>query len=169
MNSFTNTLQPFWTQRTRREQILLTVAGSLMGLAILYAGVLAPLYRVNAELAQQMPRLRAELRLVRNQSAEIQRLQRKGGGQKQNQGALVTRIEEFAAAHEVRDYLTELTPIPPDQAKIRIDDIPMADWSTWFSDMESEGIKVVSLQVTPQEKGRLLRVDAVLRHSGAQP
>lgn len=166
MNARLDQARAFWSARSGRERILLAAAATVLLLGLAYALILEPLYQANRKLAATLPPLRADLRLLRVQVAEIERLRGKSGPAARAGGSLSHVIESSAAAHGVREALTGLTPIPPDQVRLATGDIALPDWTAWFSEMEQAGVAVQSMRVVAGDRPGMVRVEAVLSGGG---
>jgi type II secretory pathway component PulM len=166
MNPYFARLHAFWAGRTSRERTFLAAGATVLLLGLGYGLVVEPLVKANHKLAASLPKQRAELRLMRAQVDEIERLRAGSRSAGKTGSALVHAIESAAAAHGVREAVTGLAPLAADRVRVTTGPMPASAWLAWFSDLERQGISVVSWRLTGEDKAGRFAVEALLAGGG---
>jgi type II secretory pathway component PulM len=157
-----------WIERARgylagrsvRERQSLT-AGGLILLALLGYGLLyEPLRQERAKLAERLPAQRAELRLMRVQVAEIERLRTTLGDA--GKGGLEQRIKSSAAAFGLVDAFTRFTPLTEGQIQLATQPLPHGAWIDWLADLERQGVTVTRCHVSASDEAGLASLELTL-------
>ena len=78
-NEWNERLRGYLAARSPRERQTLAVGGAVLLVLIGYGLVYEPLTQARSKLAAQLPAKRAELRLMRTQTAEIEHLRKHAG------------------------------------------------------------------------------------------
>lgn len=163
MNEQLARARAFWAARSPREQIYLAAGIAVVLVGIAYAAIFDPLFKANGKLAASLPQQRAELRLLRVQVSEIERLQSSRTQAGKSSGGLIHAIESSAAAHGVREAVTNLSPLPGgDRVRVTTGPMAVSAWLAWFADLEQEGIPIISYRGTMMAKPGSISVDATL-------
>ena len=74
MTALIDRARAFWAGHSDRDRRLMAVAAVVVLFGLGYALIVDPLVRANQKLAASLPKQRAEVRLMRVQLAEIERL-----------------------------------------------------------------------------------------------
>jgi type II secretory pathway component PulM len=162
MNEYLARARAFWAERTGRERAYLTVGMVIVLCGLGYGLIIDPLLKTNAKLAGILPKQRAELRLMRTQVSEVERLRGKHPGATKSGSALIHAIETAAAAHGVREAVSNLAALPGDRARVSTGPISLTSWLAWFGDLEQAGVSIVSCRLTSDAKPGLVSVEATL-------
>ena len=162
MKEYLSRARAFWAARTARERAFLAAGSAVLLIGLGYGLIVDPLIKANARLAASLPKQRAELRLMRAQVTEIERLRSKNPGTARSGSALVHAIESAAAAHGVREAVSNLAALPGDKVRVTTLPMPVSAWLAWFADLERQGVIVVSCRLTTDAKPGLLSVEAML-------
>lgn len=162
MNEYLARLRASWAGRTARERGFLAAGGAVLLLGLGYALVLDPLIKANHKLAASLPKQRAELRLMRSQVVEIERLRMNDQSAGKTGSSLVHAIESAAAAHGVREAVTGLAPLAADRVRVTTGPMSATAWLAWFTDLERQGIGVVSWRLTSDDRPGRVSVEAML-------
>lgn len=161
-----------WLDRTRgylagrspRERMVL-FAGSLFLLVLLgYGLVYEPLAKARAGLAKRLPTERAELRLMRVQAAEIQRLRTRMGDS--GRGGLEQRVKSSAAAIGLGESFAQFVTLSNDQIQLSTQPLPTNTWIDWLADLERQGVRVVRCHITASEQAGLAKLELTLTGGG---
>lgn len=156
-------LRGYLAARTARERMILLAGGLVLLVAIGYGLVYEPLSRARAGLAKRLPEARAELRLMRTQAAEIQRLRSRMG--ESGQGGLEQRVKASAAALGLGDQITQFAALANDQIQLSTQPLPTQAWLDWLSDLEQRGIRVVRCHISASEQAGLAKLELTLTGS----
>jgi len=162
MNPYLARLRAFWADRSARERGFLAAGGAVLLLGLGYALVFDPLIKANHKLAASLPKQRAELRLMRAQVGEIERLRVHNQSAGKSGSALVHAIESAAAAHGVREAVTGLVPLAEDRVRVTTGPMSATAWLAWFTDLERQGIGVESWRLTGEDRPGRVSVEALL-------
>lgn len=158
-------LRQFWLTRSRRERTMIAAAAGVVLLGGLYGLIYAPLETRRGKLAERLPDLRAQHRLLNVQMTEIERLRRQSSGASQANASLQRRLEASASAQGLRDALKGITELGKDRVQILSGEKPADVWLRWLFELRSQGIRVEACRITLSEKTGLALLEATL-HSG---
>jgi type II secretory pathway component PulM len=160
-----------WIQRLRaqlagrsaRERLVLAVGGGALLILIGYGGVYEPLRQARMKLIEHLPTQRAELRLMRVQATEIERLRTHMGAT--GKGNLEQRIKSSAAAFNLGEAFTRFTTLTADQIQLVTQPLPTSSWSDWLADLERQGVSVVRCRITASDQIGLASLELTLTGS----
>jgi general secretion pathway protein M len=159
-NEWLARVSDYFARRSARERMILLAGGLVLLVLIGYGMLYEPLNQARAKLAKRLPAERAELRLMRTQVVEIQRLRSRMGNS--GQGGLEQRVKSSAAAFGFGDKITQFAVLANDQVQLRIQPLPTQTWLDWLSDMEQRGIRVVRCHITASEQTGLANLELTL-------
>lgn len=162
MNPYLTRGRDFWNQRSPRERTALAIAIAVVVLGLGYGLLLEPLHKANKKLAASLPQQRAELRLLRVQASEIERLRGQNRSVAKSGSVLVHAIETAAAVHGVREAIAKLAPLTKDRVQVATGPIAVTAWLAWFADLEREGVAIASCRVTMTPKPGVVGIEAIL-------
>ncbi len=157
-----------WIQRLRaqlagrsaRERRVLAAGAAILLLLVGYGGLYEPAAQARAKLAERLPTQRAELRLMRLQAAEIERLRSHMGAA--GKGSLEQRIKSSAAAFNLGEAFTHFTALTPDQIQLATRPLATANWIDWLADLERQGVSVQRCRVTASDQIGLASLELTL-------
>lgn len=152
----------FWRGRSQRERTLLGVAAAVVAFGVLYGLVYAPVERARARLAQRLPQLRAEQRLLTAQVAEIERLRAQGKAGAAAAEPLVRRVEASAMANGLRERVQSLAALGDGGVQVVTGSGPLEGWLRWLQDLRGQGVRVQSCRVSLADEPGQASLDAVL-------
>jgi len=137
------------------------LAGGLILLALFGYGLLyVPQNEARTKLAKRLPAERAELRLMRVQAAEIERLRTRMGNS--GKGGLEQRVKSSAATFGLGGSFAQFVALSNDQVQLSTQPLPTNTWTDWLADLERQGVMVVRCQITASEQPGLARLDLSL-------
>jgi general secretion pathway protein M len=163
-NEWLARLRGYLAGRSARERMILLAGGLVVLVPIGYGLVYEPLSRARAGLAKRLPAERAELRLMRIQAAEIQRLRSRMG--ESAPGGLEQRVKSSAAALGLGEQITQFAALANDQIQLSTQPLPTQTWLDWLSDLEQRGIRVVRCHITASEQAGLAKLELTLTGGG---
>jgi type II secretory pathway component PulM len=159
-NEWLDRIRGYLTGRSARERMFL-LAGGLTLLVLLGYGLLyEPQNEARSKLAKRLPAERAELRLMRVQAAEIQRL-RTGMGDS-GKGGLEQRVKASAAAFGLGESFAQFVTLANDQLQLSTQSLPTDTWIDWLTDLERQGVRVVRCRITASEQAGLAKLEMTL-------
>ncbi|HNQ04431.1 MAG TPA: type II secretion system protein M [Thiobacillaceae bacterium] len=132
-------------RNARERRVLMLGSAVLLGL-LGYDLIYAPLEQARARLLTRLPALRAELRLMQVQTAEIERLRNQMTGP--GKGSLEQRIKASAAVFGLGGTFTQFTVLMEDRIQLATQPIPNGTWIEWLSDLQRQGVNVAECQVS---------------------
>jgi general secretion pathway protein M len=146
--------------RSARERRVLAAGGIVLLILVGWGLVYQPMEQSRAKLVQRLPKLRAELRLMRVQAAEIERLRTHPGDTAG--GTLEQRIKASAAAFGMAEGFTRFTPLTEDQVELATRPLPTGTWIDWLADLGRRGITVARCRISGGEQGGLASLELTL-------
>ncbi len=172
-------VRAFWLQRTLRERRLLTVAGALLGIWLLWAIAVRPALDTVAESRQTLPALRADAARVQALIIEAQALQR-GRATVQDaesvQEALASSLQRAGLQQAVLERLSEAGQDTAARWEVRFEEVSasrVVDWLAslaYLLQLETRQVDLARSQVDGRERAGLLTgtVELALPEKGAQ-
>ena len=143
-------LAAYWAERDPREQRLLTIAGVLLILVLLYA-LWAPLARQQARLERRIPELAQELASI-EQSAARWRQAQGAGGQHDWRSATQARL----VIHHLAPAQARLLSSEGNSQRWQFDKVTFNDWLNWLSSLYVDfGLRVKQADITPAGPGEI--------------
>jgi len=153
-------IRGYLTGRSVRERMFL-FAGSLILLVLLGYGLLyVPQNEARTKLAKRLPAERAELRLMRVQAAEIQRLRTRMGDS--GKAGLEQRVRSSAATFGLGGSIAQFITLANDQVQLSTQPLPTNTWIDWLADLERQGVTIMRCQITASEQAGLARLELTL-------
>lgn len=146
--------------RTPRERQVLAVGGLALLVLLGYGVVYEPLRQARMKLSERLPVQRAELRLMRVQVAEIERLRTHMGAA--GKGSMEQRIKSSAAAFNLGEAFTHFTALSQDQIQLSTQPLPTGSWIDWLADLERQGVSVVRCRITASDQIGLASLELTL-------
>lgn len=160
-NEWNERLRGYLAARSPRERQTLAVGGAILLVLIGYGMIYEPITQARAKLAAQLPAKRAELRLLRAQSAEIEYL-RKHMGESAN-GTAEQRVKASAAAFGLVGNFTKFTALAGNEIQLATQPLPTATWSDWLGDLERHGITVQRCRISAGGQPGLASLELTLK------
>jgi general secretion pathway protein M len=151
----------FYAERSPRERMILLVGGFVLLVLVGYGTIYEPVRQARGKLAERLPTLRAELRLMRVQAAEIERLRTRMGNS--GNAGVEQRVKSSAAAFGVGGAFTQFTLVSNDQVQLTTQPLPPGAWIDWLADLERQGITVTRCHITGSGQPGLASVELTLR------
>jgi type II secretory pathway component PulM len=159
-NEWHDRIRGYLSGRSTRERSFL-LAGGLALLVLLGYGLLyEPQDEARSKLIQRLPAERAELRLMRVQAEEIQRLRSRMGDT--GKGGLEQRVKSSAAALGLGESFAQFVTSANDQIQISTQPLPTDTWIGWLAELERQGVMVVRCRITASDQSGLARLEMTL-------
>ena len=159
-NEWLDRIRGYLAGRSARERMALLAGGLILLVFLGYGLLYEPLNQARAGLAKRLPAERAELRLMRVQETEIQRLRTRMGNS--DKGGLEQRIKSSAAALGLGSQFTQFVTLSNDQIQLSTQPLPTQTWIDWLSDLERRGVKVVRCHITASEQAGFAKLEMTL-------
>lgn len=118
MNEIWQRLRELYRARSQQEQLLLALAGALIGFLFIYSLILSPLRARNSELDSEVSTLNQNVKLAAQLAGQISRLQTELHSVEEliktkEQVDLFTLLERLAEEADVKNQLEEIKPATP--------------------------------------------------------
>ncbi len=146
--------------RSPRERRVLIVGGLALLVLLGYGGIYEPVRQARMKLAERLPTQRAELRLMRVQAVEIERLRTHVGAA--GKGTLEQRIKSSAAAYNLGEAFSRFTALTPEQIQVVTQPLPTGSWIDWLADLERKGVSVVRCRISASDQMGLASLELTL-------
>jgi len=141
----------YLAQRSEQERRFLALGGLILLVLLGYGLLYQPMSQTRAKLAERLPGQRAELRLLRLRSAEIERLRGHGGDR--DNGSLERRVKASAATFALGASFSRFNPLADGQIQLATRPLANATWIDWLADLEHQGIRVARCRIVLAEPG----------------
>lgn len=149
-------LRAYLAARSPREQMFLLAGGALLVLLLAWGLLYEPQRAAREKLADRLPAERAELRLMRAQAEEIERLRKRGGDAS---GGLEQRVKASAATLGVAESLVRFVPLGGERIELATGPLPTDTWIEWLADLERRGVVVLRCRITAAESAGLASLE----------
>ena len=160
LNEWLDRIRGYLTGRSVRERIFLLAGGLILPVLLGYGLLYEPQNVARTKLAKRLPTERAELRLMRVQAAEIQRLRTRMGDS--GKGGLEQRVKSSAATFGLGGVFTQFVTLANDQIQLSTQPLPTNTWIDWLADLERQGVMVVRCHITASEQAGLAKLELTL-------
>jgi general secretion pathway protein M len=159
-NELHERIRRYLSGRSPRERAFLLAGGLALLVLLAYGLLYEPQNEARAKLAERLPAERAELRLMRVQAAEIQRLRTRMGDT--GKGGLEQRVKASAAALGLGESFAQFVTAANDQIQISTQPLPTDTWIGWLAELERQGVMVVRCRITAAEQSGLATLELTL-------
>lgn len=150
----------FWSAREPREKRLLTIGGTVLGIALVYSVFFSPAYEGRAKLREELPQLRAQLAQMQAEAREARELSAAAAGVPPSGDALHQALVDSLAAHGLQNV--QVTALG-DAMQVRAKNIAFGDWIGWVDDArKANKVQVSEANVTALDKPGQVDLDATL-------
>ncbi len=155
----------FWRQRTQAERRTLTLGGTVLAIALLYAFIWHPLSQERQRLQASLPQLRTAAAQMRLQSAEVARLR---SLPQKDFGNNLRSAVEYANAHGNIGAPSQIMALDEGRVRIEFNAVAFDSWVDWLNILQTEqGVRVESAEITALPEPGMVNIKAVL--AGARP
>jgi len=151
-------LRRLWAERSASERAVITVATTLVVLALAYAYVWLPVAHERNRLLDRVPKLRAEALALERDARDIERLTASTPPRPLN---LKAAIEQASTASGIATGTVTLR--SPESAGVSIASARAEQALAWVARLPQYGIRVENMQVHPLGDQGIVRIDALLR------
>lgn len=156
-------LAAFWSERNKREQNLLAVAGAVIVLGLLYVLLIDPALSGRTMLEKQLPALRQQAAEVRSLAKEASALGSKAG----TAPAPMTR-ESIEASLTRKGLKPQAVSLTGDLAKVQLNGVPFADTVQWLEELQRTArVSVADANISAQEPAGTVNATLTLRQQGS--
>ena len=159
-NEWLDRIRGYLTGRSARERTVLLAGGLILLVLFGYGLLYEPQNEARARLAKRLPTERAELRLMRVQAAEIQRLRTRMGDS--GKSGLEQRVKSSAAAFGLGGSFPQFVTLADNQIQLSTQPLPTNTWIDWLADLERQGVIVARCHITASEQPGLAKLELTL-------
>jgi len=155
-----------WLRLAPRERGIIVTGGVLVAAVAIYLFVLGPSYRSLVRLRAEVPQERAQLALMREQAAVVERLRRSpsGGAPAAQLSALA---EQAAGAHGLREAITRVEKEGDNGVRIALEKASFNAMVAWLTDLhQRSGLRVETAAIESQESAGTVTARLLLRARG---
>lgn len=155
-------VQTFWRQRSIRERWILGGGASLLAVMLLYAYLFLPMQRQRERLATTLPQLRTELVQLRQDAAEVKRLQSQLSDKPST--GLKEAIEASINTAKLGD--AQIILLDTTRARVILNAVSFASLVAWLNTLQTQGgMRVENIQVNAQNTPGWVSADLTLHAS----
>lgn len=161
-------LRELWSERSLRERALLAGGVAAVALTALYLFLWQPGLAASRRLSAALPKLRAQVELMRAQQTEIAAL-RKSSGAAVQAGDLKTLLESSLARAPFGKSVQRVDATSGERATVVVASASFDDWLRWAAAAQREaGARVERCSITPLAQPGLVRAEATFVTIAAQ-
>lgn len=140
-----------WRRLAPRERAIIAVGGVLVAAVAMYLFVLGPFHRSLTTLRAEVPKARAQLAVMREQAALVERL-RRGPSARAPATKLPALAERAAEAHGLRAMITRADADGENGVRIAIEKAPFNALVAWLADLhQRSGLQVETAAIESHE------------------
>jgi len=152
-----------WLQLAPRERRVIAAGSALLAVVAVYLFVLAPFYRSLVRLRVEVPQHRAQLAVMREQAALVERL-RRGGSARTPAMKLPALAEQAADTHGLRAMITRIDAEGANGLRIALDGAPFNAMVAWLTELQQRsGLRVETAAIESQEAAGTVNARLLLR------
>lgn len=152
-------LREFWAERSLRERALLAGGAAAVVLVALYLFLWQPGLAASRRLAAALPKLRAQVELMRAQQVEIAAL-RKSAGSALKTGDLKASLEASLARAPFAKSVQRIE-ATGERATVAVASASFEDWLRWVAAAQREsGARLERCSIAALPEPGMVRVDA---------
>ena len=153
-------LREFWRERSTRERAMLAGAAAAVVLVALYLFLWQPGLAASRRLAAALPKLRAQVELMRAQQAEIAVL-RKSAGDALKAGDLRASLEASLARAAFVKSVRPIEAASAERATVAVSSASFEDWLRWVDAAQREsGARLERCTIAALQEPGMVRADA---------
>jgi general secretion pathway protein M len=153
-------LREFWSERSARERAILAGGAAAIVLVALYLFLWQPGLAATARLSAALPKLRAQVELMRAQQAEIAVL-RKSAGVAPKAGDLRASLEASVARAPFAKSVQRIEGTSADGATVAVVSAGFEDWLRWVAAAQREsGARLERCSLSALPEAGMVRADA---------
>lgn len=147
-------MKEWWQQLNEREQILVAVMGSLIGVFLLYSSIWQPLNENLIKAEKKLVRQQALLSWVNENTERFQQLNKNGASK--SKGSLSSTVNRTS-----REYQITVTRMQSqgDDLQVWIDEVAFKNLLKWLENLSlNEGLQVKGIDLSKSDEKGVVRV-----------
>ncbi|MGA8147236.1 MAG: type II secretion system protein M [Gallionellaceae bacterium] len=159
----------FWDGRAVGERRLIVLVASILLPLLGFFLLWQPAHNAVARLRVRVPAMRMQAALLRDQTAEVARLNHYPHPALLDGNALKSVIETTAEQHHIREAITALDAQGSGAVRVTLDSVPFDQWLLWLRDLQQEQhVRVDSVGIAALAQSGMVRVNSTLTNGGVQ-
>jgi general secretion pathway protein M len=153
-------LREFWGERSSRERALLAGGAAAIVLVALYLFLWQPGLAASRRLSAALPKLRAQVELMRAQQAEIAVLRKSAAGALKG-GDLRASLEASLAGTPFAKSVQRIEATSAERATVAVVSASFDDWLRWVAAAQREsGVRLERSRIAALPEPGMVRADA---------
>lgn len=137
MNELLQLIKARWSDLDASDRKAIKTGGVTLSLLMFIGLIVVPSYHAYTSLRSDVPKLKAQLEVMKAQAHEVKRLRANPSAQRGNE-SLLTVLEKSTALHDIKPMVQSLTPRPDQTAAIRLKAIEYAKLLKWLAGLSSQ-------------------------------
>jgi general secretion pathway protein M len=166
-------LRQFWNERPPRERALLAGGALAVALVALYLFLWQPGLAASARLSATLPKLRAQVELMRKQQAEIAVLRKNAGKVAQSgdpAGNLRVLLQSSVARAPFQKSVQRIDAPSAERATLMVGAADFDEWLRWTLEAQREtGARLERCKITALPEPGMVRAEATFAALAAVP
>ena len=151
----------FWDGRAVGERRLIVLVASILLPLLGFFLLWQPAHNAVARLRVRVPAMRMQAALLRDQTAEVARLNHYPHPALLDGKALKSVIETTAEQHHIREAITALDAQGSGAVRVTLDSVPFDQWLLWLRDLQQEQhVRVDSVGIAALAQSGMVRVNS---------
>lgn len=160
-------LRESWAQRTARERMLLAGGALAVTLVALYLFLWQPGLAASRRLSAALPKLRAQVELMRVQQSEIAALRKTAGAAAQS-GELRVVLQSALASAPFQKSVQRFELTSAQRASLQVSAASFEDWLRWVTELQRHaGVRLDRCGISALGEPGMVRIEATLVAAGA--
>ena len=154
------TITYFWQHRNHAERRTITIGGTVLAIALLYAFIWYPLTQEQQRLKTSLPLMRAAAAQMQIQASEVIRLRNLPPKSTDNN---LRSALDFAATRSAVGTPSQLTYLDNGRARITFNTAAFDSWIEWVKILQAEqGVRVESTEIQTLAEPGMVKIEVVL-------
>ena len=166
-------LRQFWMERPARERVLLAGGALAVALVVLYLFLWQPGLAAASRLAATLPKLRAQVELMRAQQAELAVLRKNAGTLAQSGergGDLKMLLQSSVARAPFQKSVQRIDASSAERATLMVAAAGFDEWLRWALEAQREtGARLERCKITALPEPGMVRAEATFAALAAAP
>jgi general secretion pathway protein M len=159
----------FWDGRAVGERRLIALVALILLPLLAFFLLWQPAHKAVAGLRVSVPAIRMQAALMRDQTAEVARLNHYPHPARLDGNALKSVIETSAEQHHIREAITALDEQGPGSVRVTLDSVSFDQWLLWMRDLQREQhVRVDSAGVAALAQPGVVKIISTLTNGAVQ-
>ena len=162
-------MKEWWIGLTRRERLMVGVAGLVILFGVLYFAMVEPFFGRLGRYRQEVPEKRDLLVWMQDKDQEIRALRATGAGASgaKSGGSVMVVIDQTAQKQGLSKSLNRIEPEGENGAKVWLEDLAYDDLMLWLQLLETkQGIRVTAFSAEPDDGSGYVKARITLAGGG---